>query len=134
MSGLQIGLIVLIVLVIVGASVGFYMNQESTKRKRTLQVIKGQAAYAASTTSEQDLQNKRRAEIAKKLKQSRDDDDPDKKKKKRTPTALKLQQAGVKITVKQFWLLSVACMIALTLLAQIFGASLFVTIMVAITG
>lgn len=129
MSGLEIFLIILIVLVIAGAGTAFVMNQETTRRKRAMQVIKGQAAYSANV-NEQDVQNKRRAEIAKKLKESKQDEN----KKKKTTLAMALAQAGLTITVKTFWIYSVVCMVALTLLAKLMGASTIVLLLVAVTG
>lgn len=70
MTPLQIVLIVLIFLIVLGTGMAFLRGQEEARKKRLMGVVQGNAALrqASSAVNEKDLQNKRRAEIAKKLK------------------------------------------------------------------
>jgi len=88
-------------IVVLGTASFFILNirHEKKKRNRTLSVIRGQGPVD-TTRSEQDIQNKRRAEIAKKLKETGDDSG---KAKKKDNLKQKLTQAGLSISVKKFW-------------------------------
>lgn len=74
MSPLQIILIGLIFIVVLGAGLFFVRAQEAERKKRLLGVVQGSGALKAQNPalSEKDAQNKRRADIAKKLKGSKD--------------------------------------------------------------
>ncbi len=103
MTTLQIILISLIVFLIVGIIIFVVMNMGSNKQQKNIDLIRGNSG-GDSKVSETDLQNKRRAEIAKKLKASKDGegkDDPSK-----VSIAIKLQQAGSSMSVSKFWALS----------------------------
>ncbi len=76
MSLIQIILIALIFVIVIGAGIAFYMNQEAERRKRVMMVVKGRSA-GREGPDEKDVQNKRRAEIAKKLKEGREEDEKD---------------------------------------------------------
>ena len=133
MSTLQIILVVLIALITAGAIAGFIMNREAERKKLVLNRIKGHATQRGGKVSAQDEQNKRRAEIAKKLKESKEGDSKCGKKKKAT-ISLMLAQAGLSISVKQYWIYSFALMFLMVLLAKLMGHSLFVLAMVAIVA
>ncbi len=103
MTTLQIILIALIVFLIVGILIFVVMNMGSNKQQKNIELIRGNSG-SDNTVNEKDLQNKRRAEIARKLKASKDEnkkDDPS-----RVSIAMKLQQAGSNMPVSKFWLLS----------------------------
>ncbi len=90
------------------------IRQEKKKRSRTLSVIRGQGPVD-TTKSEKDIQEKRRAEIAKKLKETNEGAG---KAKKKDTLKQKLVQAGLSISVKKFWLYSVLfAVVAVSLLA-----------------
>ena len=134
MSLLQVIIIALIVLIAVGASVVFVRGREAERKKQVLNRIRGQGSTGSRVqVSERDEQNKRRAEIAKKLKESKDEDGAGGKKKK-TPISLMIAQAGLNISIKKFWIMSVILMVVLTGLAFMMGHSPFVLLMVAVIG
>ncbi len=134
MSVLQIILIVLILIVVVAAAVGFMLAQEAKKKKRLVHVIKGGTVSAVDRKKEeQSLQNKRRAEIAKKLKETKDDEVKDGKKQKATIPML-IAQAGLKMSTKQFWLMSLAFMFVLLILAKLSGQNIVVVGLAGVIG
>ena len=130
MTALQIILIVVIVMVVIGMMIAFVMNREAERTKRVSMVIKGQGG-AEVKVSEKDEQNKRRAEIARKLKDKGDDKGGT---DKRVTMAVLLGRAGLNTTPKQFWIYSVISMVIVTFLAKVMGAGIFTLIMVAIIG
>lgn len=75
-------------------------------------------------------QDQRRSDLAKKLKE----EDGNKGKEDKVSLGMKLEQAGLAMSVKQFWIFSFVSGLVFVGLALIMGASLFVTIMFAITG
>lgn len=93
------------VIAVLGTATFVILNirQEKKKRSRTLSVIRGQGP-ADTTKSEKDIQEKRRAEIAKKLKET---NEGSAKAKKKDTLKQKLMQAGLSISVKKFWLYSI---------------------------
>lgn len=131
MSPLQIILIVVLVLIIVGVGIAYIYAQESERRKKLANVIKGHSTGEKKFTA-QDVQNKRRAEIAKKLKETKEEDQ--KKGKKKVTMSLLLEQAGLTISVKQYWLYSAASMVACVVLAKVMGQPVVVLGLVAIVG
>lgn len=133
MTTFQIVIIFLIVILIVAIGIFFVLSQESQKKKRTMALIQGRhAGQGGKQVSEADAQNKRRAEIAKKLKDT-EEEGGGKKKKKATLSVL-IGQAGLKISPKQFLGFSALSMVVFTLLAKIMGMNIIVVIMAAIIG
>lgn len=128
MSVLQIILIALIVFIVLVMVAAFLMNQKAQQRKRTLQVIQGRAASLSGQETVQDAQHRRRAEIAKKLKDNKEDD------KKKTTISMLLGQAGLNISPQRFWIFSGVCAVVLVLVAKLMGAQPLVLILIAITG
>ncbi len=133
MSLLQIILVLVLVLIVFGTGAVFLLNQESARKKRFAGIIKGHAVATDNKVAVRNEQDKRRAEIAKKLKDSKDEDER-KGKKKKPAIGLMLEQAGLTISVKKFWLLSFACMGACALTAQMLGQPLPLIAAVAVTG
>ncbi|MCC7304787.1 MAG: type II secretion system F family protein [Alphaproteobacteria bacterium] len=131
MSVVQILLIILLFVIIAGSTVAFLKNQEAERRRKTIGMIKGKIG-AEVRVSEKDEQNKRRAEIAKKLKDSKDGDG--KAGKKKATLSLQIAQAGLKISVKQYWIYSAISMVVLALFAKIMGQSLPVVLAAAAVG
>ena len=104
MEPIQIFLISAIVFIIVGIVMFLITNRgggASAKQKSQIELIRGGQEIRSN---EKDMQNKRRAEIARKLKTSKDEEH--KSDKKKVTIATKLGQAGLSITVRQFWLYS----------------------------
>lgn len=132
MGLLETLLIALIVFIIAAVGIMLVMNRQSQGTKRALSVIQGQGTGLKRAVSDKDEQNKRRAEIAKKLKNSREDDE--KKGKKKLTIALKIQQAGLTISTMQFWFYSALSMVACTLAGLFFGQPPLVLLLIAVTG
>jgi len=108
--------VLLIVLIVLGMAMAIMMGNEKEKKSRALSVIKGtrSGAQESGGSSEKDKrqeQDKRRAEIAKKLK---DESDGDEDKKKKATIAKRLEMAGLKISVKQYWLFSLLSAVVFT--------------------
>lgn len=123
----------LVVLIVVGMAAAIIVGNERDKKKRALAVIKG-VRSAPEGNSEKDArgeQNRRRAEIAKKLKEESEKDED--KKKKETMSA-RLEMSGLKISVQQYWIFSaIACAVA-TIAAIVFSGKIFIIIPAAIVG
>ena len=129
---------ILIAIVAVSVFAGTFLflnyNREAEKRRRMMQVIG--APSAGKKGKKADSQNQRRAEIAKKLKSGGTEDeheDPDSEKKGASLKEM-IMQAGLEITISQFWIFSFGLMVAMTLAAYIFGMSKLVVILVAISS
>lgn len=105
------------------------MAQQAEKKKRLMSVVRGGKTNDKKNTKAS-LQDQRRSELSKKLK----DSDGDKPKKKGTTLNEMIQQAGMSISPKQFWFYSVISGVVFTLLAKVFAFSTFVVVMVAITS
>ena len=114
MSALQLLLILLITLVIAGMGVAFVMSREASKKKRTLSVIQGHSS--GPQVKQKDVKDKRRADLAKKLKESKEEERSDKKK---TTLSMMLEQAGLSISVPQYWIFSVISMLGVTFMAYL---------------
>jgi tight adherence protein B len=130
MTALQIILIVVIVMVVIGVIVVFVMNREAERKKRLALVIKGQGGVEVKI-SEKDEQNKRRAEIARKLKNKGDDKGGT---DKRINISMLLGRAGLNMSPRQYWIYSAVCMVIVVALAKVMGANVLVLILMAIIG
>jgi tight adherence protein B len=122
--------IVLIIVIFVGTVAAVYISSERQKKNRTMSIIRGQANFNASgdRVSEQD---KRRADLAKKLKEQSEDE----KKGKKAPMSLLLKQAGMSISARQFMINSAILAVILMPIAKfVLGYSVLVTIFVGIIG
>lgn len=133
MEPIQIILIAVIVIIVVAMGTLYILNEDAERKKRMMSVIQGGKATVGHRESEKDQQNKRRAEIAKKLKDSKDEDEGVKKKKKKT-LSLSIQQAGLNISVKQYWIICVIFTLIATGTAFLMGQPPFVLLMVTITA
>jgi tight adherence protein B len=126
--------VLLILLIMAGMFFAVQASNKSAQKQRALSVIKGRAAGAENTDrAPRNEQDRRRAEIAKKLKDQDDGDDQEKKKKK-TSIAAMLEQAGLRISPKQYWLFSALAAVILTLLSKLTGMAPLVTILFFIIG
>lgn len=131
MNFIQIMLIAMIVFIIVGIILFLVMSGGEKGKKKNIDLIRG--ASAPSTMSEKDVQNKRRAELSKKLKSAKEEAvnvfDP-----KKVTISLKLEQAGSKMSVRFFWMLSAISCLFLVAFAKYMGFSPLIMILMAVTG
>ena len=132
MQILPIIIAVVLVMVVAGMIVAVMMNRETERKKRVVGLIQGRSgAEKSKTLSDKDAQDKRRAEIAKKLK---DEKDGGKGSKKKATIGLMIEQAGWSMSLLQFWLFSVAMMMVTVLLAKMMGQGGIVLILAAVIG
>lgn len=103
-------IITLALIAILGTVTSIILNraQEKKRRNRALSVIRGQT-QSLSGKSEKEIQDKRRADIARKLKESSATAG---KAKKKSDLREKLVQAGMTMSVRKFWLYSVLFAVA----------------------
>jgi tight adherence protein B len=128
---LPIIIVSIIIVVIVAGMILAIMNQATERKKRTMQVIQGGTVVRSSKSGLKGEQDRRRAAIAKKLKDGKDDDSDDKKKK---TISMLIAQAGLSITVKKFWVMSVFSMVGFIVLAQLMGQPPHVIVFATIVG
>jgi tight adherence protein B len=133
MGPVQIFLIGAIFLIILGTAAIFLIGQEKDRKKRITTVIQGHKS-AERKFSAKDVQNKRRAEIAKKLKETKEEEDEKKGKKKKATIALSLEQAGLTTTTKQYWIYALMMMAGMMVLALITGQPPIVIVLAAVVG
>jgi Flp pilus assembly protein TadB len=132
MSLLQLILIFLIVLISAGVGFWWLTSRQSAQKKILLNKIKGHAhVEKTGAPSQKGLQDKRRAEIAKKLKDSKL---AEKDGKKKTTLTMLIDQAGMKMSVKQYWIFSVVSMMVFVLLAKVMGYPSHILLLAAIIG
>lgn len=122
---------VLIILIVAVMAIVLVMNNRSAQQQRAMAIIKGQAQTETKSSNARDEQDKRRAEIAKKLKEKGGED---KKDDKKATLSNMLEQAGLSVSVRQYWIFSSIFAAVLAVAAKVFGASGLVMILVGITG
>lgn len=121
--------IALIVLIFFGTVVAVYVSSQRQKQKRTMAVITG-SAKAASGDNKTSEQDKRRAELAKKLK-----DQGHVEGKGKATLALQLRQAGMKISARQYMIYSALSAVACVFLAKfLLGQSIIVALLAGVVG
>ena len=121
----------LLVLAFAGSAYVF-LKQSSPQNSRAREIITGE-----KTNKKKDNVNvadKRRAEIAKKLKNQGQDEEEDPSKKKKNTLRNKLQQTGKDISVQQFFIYSAVSCAVFLLISIIMGWSILLTIMMGIIG
>lgn len=123
-------LVFFIVLIFFGMIWAIVSNQKNAKKRKTLAIISGRLGQDAPL-KEGDLKNKRRAELARKLQES---EKAAGKGNKSFTIKESLQQAGLDIPVRNFWIFSLLSCLVLTGLAKAFGFALFVVIASAVIG
>lgn len=119
----------LISVTVLGIGIALYLSNRVSHKEHKLAVIQGQAKSSGSKVDEASLQNKRRADLAKKLKETDGDED-----KRKSGLSDLLIQAGSPITKKQYWMFSVICSVLLSGLALLLGQPLLVVLLLFITG
>jgi tight adherence protein B len=130
MNNQIIALTLLILAIAFGMAVMLLMGKRSERETRILAMIKGQAVDRNALGDQASQQNKRRAEIARKLKET---GDAAKNKKKLSRKAW-LEQAGLSWSVKQFWLFSVAVCAVFVLVLKLIGLPKLALVFFAIFG
>lgn len=128
---LIVSLTLLIFLIIVGVVWAVSANAKAEKRKRIMNVVHGHAANKDDKGKKKGSdQNQRRHDLAKKLQDTKEGDD-----KKEGDTIRELiMQAGLEISVKQFWVFSVISCIVVTGIIYFIGQPLYVVIGSAFIG
>lgn len=118
------------IIAIFGTGTYFILNitQQKKMRERSLSVIRGHVQMDGKKT-EKDLQDRRRAEIAKKLEENKEG-----KAKKEGGLKDKLVQAGLETSVKKFWLYSFISGVLSLLLMLMMHKGLIVTLLVTFVG
>ncbi len=130
MSPVVIIFALLIILALMGVMVALMLSNQAQQKQRRLAVIQGKAS-SSGEKDEKTIQNKRRDELARKLKDSELEGGKSRKKAK---MAELLIQAGLSISTKQFWIFSLLLGVFLALLSKLFGQSNVVVLMMLITG
>ncbi len=118
MSPLVLLIVVLLVLSVGGTGWAVQHAGRKSREERMMSVIRGRAGNGKGARSDKDLQNKRRAEIAKKLKDGGDGV----QKKGKIGTKELLMQAGLTIPVRRYWLASLGVGLVTMLLALVMKA------------
>ncbi len=113
--------------IIVGVSLLTMKQVEKARNKRALSIIKGQSISESKESGPKDTRDRRRAEIAKKLKQNETED-------RKETIEMKLKQAGLSISTTQFWIISVFTMVLFAGLAIAAKAPPIVIPLVAVIG
>ena len=130
MSPVVIIFALLIILTLMGIMAALMFSNQAQKKQRRLAVIQGKAS-SSGEKDEKTIQNKRRDELARKLKDSEEEGG---KPRKKARMAELLIQAGLSISTKQFWIFSLLLGVFLALLSKLFGQSNVVVLMMFITG
>ena len=131
MEYLPVIMAVIIVLAVAGTIVAVMMNREAEKKQRAMSVIAGQGVVVKdSEANDVDEQNKRRAELAKKLRDEKEEE----KQKSKTTLSMMLEQAGVSWSVAQYWIFSVISMVCFVGAAFFMGQTPMIIVFAAIIG
>lgn len=117
---------------ILGVIAYFILNrrEESRRHARTMSVIRGQAVVDGGK-SEKEIQDKRRADIARKLKEN---GEAIEKEKKKDGLKQKLVQAGLSMSVKKFWIYSILFAIFMVVLMIMSGQKPHIILLVGFTA
>lgn len=122
-----IGLIVFLTLATAGA---LTISSRAERRNTLMRVVQGSVTSSNTKTGKKVLtQDQRRAELAQKLKSG-----GAKEGGRKTRLPALIMQAGFSTPVRKYWMYSTVFMIAVSLLAKMFGFSPFVVVMAAITS
>lgn len=132
MTMIQIVLIVAIVVLVFGTAIFAYMTMGRKQKQKNIELIRGKGGVEVAV-DETDLQNKRRAEIARKLKSNKEGEEEEADLSK-AALPLRLQQAGWTVTVTKFWLLSAISCAVFIGYATYMDFSLLIKILLAVTG
>lgn len=132
MQPLQIILIALLAVFVFGIVIAFVLNSRAQQKKRMRSIIQGNAVPEANVLDPKDEQNRRRAEIARKLKQSKEEEAAGKESKVTLP--LRIERAGLQLSVKAFWINSVISMIVFAGIGLLLGQGPVMIMILAFVG
>jgi len=121
---------ILIFLVIGGVISALIMNTQREKRTRLMRIVRGNN-NAQISKNKSNAQDQRKSDLSKKLNNV---DGESKKKKDGVSLSEKITQAGMSISVKQFWFYSCVSCVVVTFVAKSMGMSPFVMVMAFIIG
>lgn len=121
---------VLLVLVVTGMIAFLVSSGRAAQKQRTLSVIKGAAATETKKSASR-AQDARRETIARKLKEAAEENEEDNKKK---TLADSIMQAGLDISVRQFWLYSFLFAVIATAIVFLMGKGPFLVATTAVIG
>ncbi|MAE50986.1 MAG: type II secretion protein F [Micavibrio sp.] len=110
------------------------MNREKAKTDKALSIVTGGKIQGDNRASDKDDQNKRREQIARKLKESRDEQQAEGAKKKKRTIALMMEQAGLNGSAKKYWIMSVFSLVIFMILAKLMNVSPFIFVMMCVIG
>ena len=110
------------------------MNREKAKTDKALSIVTGGKIQGDNKASDKDDQNKRREQIARKLKESRDEQQAEGAKKKKRTIALMMEQAGLNGSAKKYWIMSVVSLVIFMILAKLMNVSPFIFVMMCVIG
>ena len=119
---------ILIFMILGGIVSALILSSQREKRTRLMQVVKGGTSGDRSK-AKANVKDQRKSDLSKKL----NDTDQSAKKDKVTIKD-KILQAGMSISVQQFWVASIISCVFVTGLAKMIGFSPFIITMAAITG
>ncbi len=133
MTPVQIILISVIVFLLVALVLFMLTSGGEDKKKKNIDLIRRSSGGGGGEriANEKDLQHKRRAEIAKKLKSSQSEE---KKEDGKVSMRLRLQQAGLSLSPRKFWILSFICGVICAITAKIMAFSPMLILLVFVTG
>jgi len=105
---MKIALIIILTTAIaaIGITISLMLSQRQAARDRALSIISGTATDVRGKNNEKNDQNKRRAAIAKKLKDAEQEDPEKQKEKGKSSIREQIQQAGFDFSIMQFYLMS----------------------------
>lgn len=124
----------IIFVVILTVAMLLVMNQQKAKTDKALSIITGGQNTKDHRISDKDEQNKRREQIAKKLKETREEQELEGKKKKKRTISLMMEQAGLEGSPKKFWLFSLLSLLVFALLAKLMNAGPVLMVLLCIIG
>ncbi|MEM6811682.1 MAG: type II secretion system F family protein [Pseudomonadota bacterium] len=123
-------LVILASVILIGAFTGFVIyNNKQQQKKRLLVTVQGKSALNDMKKAKINAQDQRRSDLAKKLKE-------EEKEKETNKVSLPdmIMQAGMEITVMQFWIFSIVSGVFFFILTSLMGMGLFVKIMITLFG
>jgi tight adherence protein B len=132
MQPLQIILIALLLVFVFGIVIAFVITNRAQQKKRMRSIIQGNLVSEINVLDPKDEQNRRRAEIAKKLRQTKEEENDGKELRLTLP--LRIERAGLSLSVKTFWIYSFISMFVMLGLGLLLGQAPFVLVMMTIIG
>lgn len=121
----------LIVIIIIGMVMALSANREKERKSRMINVVRGSARGSEQGGKRAVSQDQRRADLAKKLKDTASEE---KSHKSGNSLSEKIMQAGMEISVKKFWMSSAIFAVIATAAAWGIGLAKVVVILIAVTS